>query len=109
MDILLVLHIFIVACLIIVILMQRSASDGFTGSSSGSSDAFLTAASKGNILTKTTAFLAIGFIVSSMVLTFIAARDTGTSLNFDEDQINIDLKVNEDAPAAPTAPAIPTQ
>ena len=88
MDILLIIHIFVVIALIFVILIQRSSNDGFTGTSGNNADAMMSAASKGDALTKLTGILATIFIVNSMVMTYlssdkneISALDKGVDIN----------------------------
>lgn len=71
MEVLLVIHVIIVVCLIGVILLQRSSNDGFTGG--GNTNSLMSGRASANLLTRTTAILATAFMVSSLVLAYIAA------------------------------------
>ena len=81
MDIiLLVLHVFLSLGIITLVLLQKgagaSAGAAFGGGSGGS---VFGATGSANFLSKTTAFLAIGFFVNSLVLAYLAAnRDVQT-------------------------------
>jgi preprotein translocase subunit SecG len=70
---LLVVHVIIAACLIGMVLIQRSESDGF-GLGSGSNSNLLSGRSTANLMTRTTAILAALFIISSLALSVIAAH-----------------------------------
>jgi preprotein translocase subunit SecG len=75
MEVLLVVHLIIALALIGVVLMQRSEGGalGIGGSSSGGGNLF-SARGVGNALTRTTAYLALGFFITSIALTLIATR-----------------------------------
>ena len=81
MDIiLLVLHVFLSLGIITLVLLQKgagaSAGAAFGGGGGGS---VFGATGSANFLSKTTAFLAIGFFVNSLVLAYLAAnRDVQT-------------------------------
>ncbi len=81
MDILLlVLHVFLSLGIITLVLLQKgagaSAGAAFGGGGGGS---VFGASGSANFLSKTTAFLAIGFFVNSLVLAYLAAnRDVQT-------------------------------
>ena len=67
---LLVLHAIIAACLVTVILMQRSEGGGLVASSSGS---LMTASGAADFLTRATSVLGTLFIVLSIILAALAA------------------------------------
>jgi len=78
--ILLVLHVFLSLGIITLVLLQKgagaSAGAAFGGGGGGS---VFGATGSANFLSKTTAFLAIGFFVNSLVLAYLAAnRDVQT-------------------------------
>lgn len=79
MQILLIVHVVITAALIGAVLIQRSDTDGF-GLGSGSGSNLLTGRATANLLTRTTAILAGLFIVLSLALSVLAARDSGRSI-----------------------------
>lgn len=71
MQVLLAIHILIVLALIGVVLMQRSEGGGL-GIGGGGMGGFLTGRGAANLLTRTTAILAAGFMVTSILLTILA-------------------------------------
>jgi preprotein translocase subunit SecG len=79
-NILLVVHLIIAVVLIGAILLQRSEGGalGIGGSGGGGGNLF-SARGVGNGLTRLTAILAVGFFVTSTVLTVLATRGTGTT------------------------------
>ena len=92
---LLVVHFIVALSLVTVILMQRSEGGGLTGG--GSPAGLMSARGASDFLTRSTAILATGFVVLSIVLAVLAATRHATS---------IDTSVNRTAPVAP-APAQP--
>lgn len=76
-KVLLVIHVMIAIALIVVVLVQRTSSDGM-GLSGGSSNNFLSGRMAANFMTRTTALLAIGFILTSLGLGIITARGHNT-------------------------------
>ncbi|XVN41064.1 MAG: preprotein translocase subunit SecG [Rickettsia endosymbiont of Argas persicus] len=68
MDILLFVHITIAVLLIMVILMQRSGSDGISNISGGSNMGVVSAKTVNNFLTKSTIILATLFLINAIVL-----------------------------------------
>jgi preprotein translocase subunit SecG len=62
------IHLFLVLGLISVILLQKSEGGGLVSSTSG----FMTGRGTANVLTRTTALLAVGFFVTSLALSWIA-------------------------------------
>jgi preprotein translocase subunit SecG len=90
-NLLLVVHLIIAALLIGVILLQRSEGGalGIGGSGGGGGNLF-SARGVGNGLTRATAILAVGFFLTSILLTMIA-RQSGSTTSVFEGQ----------APAAP--------
>ncbi len=81
-NVLLVIHVLIVLALIVVVLMQRSEGGalGMGGGGSGGGG-FLTGRGTANLLTRTTAVLAVAFFATSILSTIMANRQgTGGSL-----------------------------
>lgn len=70
--IVLVVHLFLALALIGVVLIQRSDGSALGGLGGGSSGSLLSARGAGNVLTRTTAILGAGFIVTSITLTILA-------------------------------------
>ena len=69
-TVIVVIHLMIVLALVGVVLLQRSEGGGLgVGSPSG----FMSSRGTANLLTRTTAFLAIGFFATSLLLSWIAS------------------------------------
>jgi preprotein translocase subunit SecG len=62
------IHLVLVLGLIAVILLQKSEGGGLVSSTSG----FMTGRGTANVLTRTTAFLAVGFFLTSLALSWMA-------------------------------------
>ena len=71
-TVIIVIHLMIVASLIGVVLLQRSEGGGL---GIGSSGGFMSTRGTANLLTRTTGFLAIGFFLTSLVLSWLAGYD----------------------------------
>ncbi len=67
-SVIIVIHLMLVLGLIGVVLLQKSEGGGLVSSTSG----FMTGRGTANVLTRTTAFLAAGFFVTSLLLSWIA-------------------------------------
>ena len=93
----LVIHVMLTITLIGVVLVQKSEGGGLGIGGGGGMSGFMTGRSTANLLTRTTAFLAAGFMLTSITLAVLYGRQhiAGASIL---DQIQ--------TPAAPiTAPA----
>ena len=78
----LVIHVMLTASLIGVVLVQKSEGGGLGigGSGGGGMSGFMTGRSTANLLTRTTAILAAGFMITSILLAVLHAREhAGTS------------------------------
>ncbi len=73
-NVVLAIHLIIALCLIGVVLLQRSEGGGLGMGGGGGA---MTGRSAANALTKLTWILAIAFIVTSLTLTVLAARNAG--------------------------------
>jgi preprotein translocase subunit SecG len=105
-TILLIIHLLIALALVGVILLQRSEGGalgiggGGGGGAGGGLGGFMSGRASANLLTRTTAFLAAGFIATSLTQAIIASNSSGpTSI--------LDQPVEAPAPAVPAAPAEP--
>lgn len=99
LTVLLVLQIIITTCLVVVILIQRNASDGMAGLAS-SGNSIMSGRASANFLTRTTAVFATVFIINSLLMAAIVSR-SGKS----NDSIVDDLQIEQKAPAAPIVDA----
>src|SRR5215470_5614851 len=71
-TVIVVIHLMIVAALIAVVLLQRSEGGGL---GVGGGGGFMSSRGTANLLTRTTAFLAIGFFATSLFLSWLAGLD----------------------------------
>lgn len=78
LHILLVVQIIVAVAMVIVILLQRNASDGLSGLGGGSSggNSLISGRTSANVLTKTTAILAVIFMGNSLTMATITARSS---------------------------------
>lgn len=97
-TIVLVIHLMIAVALVSVVLMQKSEGGALgIGGGGGGGGGFLTGRGTANLLTRTTAMLAVAFFITSMTLSILAtsSQDQGSIL--------------DRAPVTPnTTPAAPT-
>ena len=68
LSVIIVIHLMLVTGLIGVVLLQKSEGGGLISSTSG----FMTGRGTANVLTRTTALLAAGFFVTSLMLSWLA-------------------------------------
>jgi preprotein translocase subunit SecG len=92
-TVIIVIHLMVIVALVAVVLMQRSEGGALGIGGSGN---FLSTRSQGNVLTRATAILAIGFFATSLALTLLARFQEKPS------------SILDTVPAAGTsAPAVP--
>ncbi len=99
LTVLLVLQIIITLSMIIVILIQRSASDGMAGLAGGG-NSLMSGRASANLLTRITSILAGIFILNSLLMAAMTAR---SSTN--QKSIVDELKIEHQAPNAPLVDA----
>ena len=115
-KVLLVIHVMVALALIVIVLVQRTSSDGM-GLSGNSSSNFLSGRMAANFMTRTTSLLAIAFILTSLGLGIITTRNhTANSSLVDKIQsapatAPVGTAPTQPATAAPekpaSAPAVP--
>ena len=71
-TVVIVIHLFLVLALVGVVLLQKSEGGGL---GIGSTGGFMSSRGTSNVLTRTTAFLAIGFFITSLALSILAGHD----------------------------------
>ena len=98
-SVLLVIHLLVVLALIVVVLLQRSEGGGL-GMGGGQGGGLVSVRGTANLLTRTTAFLAVAFFFTSIALAILSTNRTETSSVLD---------VTPAAPAAPIEPIQPAQ
>lgn len=82
-SILLIVQAVVCTLLIVVVLFQRSDSDGLSGLSGGSGTGIMSSRSKANFFTRLTAILAVIFMVNSLLYSVLISR-TGASSELDK-------------------------
>lgn len=103
-TVLLVTHTILVLFLIVMVLVQRTDSDGLSGLGGGGNQ-FMTGRAKGSLMTRATAILAALFMLTSLVLAVMAGEMTKSSV---VDAIGSEASaVEETAPAKPAEPVVP--
>ncbi len=73
-TVVIVIHLMLVLAMIGVVLLQKSEGGGL-GIGGGGTSGFLSSRGTANVLTRTTAFLALGFFVTSLLLSILAGYD----------------------------------
>jgi preprotein translocase subunit SecG len=97
LTVVIVIHLMLVLALIGVVLLQKSEGGGLVSSTSG----FLTGRGTANVLTRTTAFLAAGFFITSLALSWLAGLDRKPT------SIIGGAPASQQAPAGQQAPVAP--
>ncbi len=106
-NVLLVIHLMLAMAMIGVVLLQRSEGGGLGigggGGGGGGMSGFLTGRGTANLLTRATAVLAAGFMLTSIGLTILASDSSERSSIIDEPPVT--------APAQeqPSIPSVPVQ
>ena len=70
-TVVIVINLMLVLGLIAVVLLQKSEGGGLVSSTSG----FMTGRGTANVLTRTTALLAVGFFITSLALSWLAGAE----------------------------------
>ena len=97
-TVVIVIHLMIVATLIGAVLLQKSEGGGLgVGGGAG----FMSSRGTANLLTRTTAFLAVGFFVTSLLLSWLASYDRKPSSIIDANP------ASQSQPAGPATPISP--
>lgn len=82
-NVILVIHIMIAIALVVVVLMQRSEGGALGMGGGGGGGGFLTGRGTANLLTRTTAVLALCFFATSIALTLLANSGSRSGSAFD--------------------------
>jgi preprotein translocase subunit SecG len=102
-TVLLIVHLMIGIALVGVILLQRSEG-GALGIGGGGAGSLFTGRGSANLLTRTTAALAAGFIATSMLLAIGAAQRSAPTSILDQPAPGPSAPVEPEPPAEPSAP-----
>jgi preprotein translocase subunit SecG len=110
-TVLIVIHLLIAVALVVCVLLQRTAQDGgglMGGGGSGTMGGLFTARGSANLLTRTTAILAILFVAMSLLLGVIASHSHKATSIADQIAPLVKEKVDEAAKIVDEkAPAVP--
>jgi len=101
-NVILVIHLILAICLIGVVLLQRSEGGGLGMGGGGGGDGVMSGRQAATALAKLTWIFATLFIITSMTLTILAARQSQESSVIDQ------IGGTASAPAPAKAPAGPT-
>jgi preprotein translocase subunit SecG len=97
-TVVIVIHLMIVATLIAAVLLQKSEGGGLgVGGGAG----FMSSRGTANLLTRTTAVLAVGFFLTSLLLSWLASYDRKPSSIVDTNP------ASQSQPAGPATPVSP--
>ena len=97
--VLLIFHALLAIILIIVVLLQR-AEGGALGIGGGSDG--MSPRGSADILTRTTAIIAVLFVITSISLTILSMKSSDRSLSFDEiEEISIEKELPVNLPELP--------
>ena len=101
-----VIHVAIAVALVGVILLQKSEG-GALGMGGGGMSGFMTGRSTANLLTRTTAFLAVAFFTTSVLLVVLSNRTGAARSLIDQGPAPTTQEAPAAPPAAPATPAAP--
>jgi preprotein translocase subunit SecG len=96
-----VIHVAIAVSLVGVILLQKSEG-GALGMGGGGMSGFMTGRSTANLLTRTTAILAVAFFTTSVALVLLSNRTSSPGSLLDQGTPS-----TQETPAIPATPAAP--
>ena len=96
-TVIIVVHLMIVAAMIGAVLLQKSEGGGL---GMGGGAGFMSSRGTANLLTRTTAVLAVGFFVTSLLLSWLASYDRKPSSS-------LGTPASQSQPAGPATPAPP--
>jgi len=102
-TILLVVHLIVVLALIIVVLLQRSEGGGL-GMGGGGGGGLVSVRGSANLLTRTTAILAVAFFATSLALAILANNRPESRSIMEEAPLAPAAPVPEEQPAQPGVP-----
>ncbi len=97
-TVIIVIHLMIVATLIGAVLLQKSEGGGL---GAGGGAGFMSSRGTANLLTRTTAVLAAGFFLTSLLLSWLASYDRKPSSIIDSSP------ASQSQPAGPVTPISP--
>ena len=109
-SVILVVHILVAIGLVAMVLLQRSEGGALgIGGGGGGGGGFMTGRGVGNLLTKTTAGLALAFFITSIALTVLARQSNAPTSVLDQatQQPGTTTPPTSNAPVLPSLPSTP--
>ncbi len=103
-SVLVVIHLMLATAMIGVVLLQRSEGGGLGiggGGGGGGMSGFLTGRGTANLLTRATAVLAAGFMLTSIGLTILASDSGDRRSIIDEPPVTAPVQEQPSAPSVP--------
>lgn len=104
-TVLLVIHLMIAIALIVMILLQRSEGGALGMGGGGAGGGMMSGRSAANLLTRSTAYLAAAFFVTSITLAILAKSDRTQPSILDTLSPTGPVNTSGSKPATPTPPA----
>jgi preprotein translocase subunit SecG len=102
-TVILVIHLLIAIGLVGVILIQRSEGGALGMGGGGGGGGFMTGRAAADLLTRTTAILATGFFITSIVLAIMAGHKGESKSILDQTPAPVTAPATPAQPAAPVA------
>ncbi len=102
-TIVLVIHLILAIALVAVVLLQRSEGGALGMGGGGGMGGFMTGRATADLLTRTTAFLAAGFMATSLTLAILASADRNTGSIIDQPAPAAQEPVQPGQPSVPLA------
>jgi len=99
-TVIIVVHLMIVSAMIGLVLLQKSEGGGL-GMGGGGGGGFMSSRGTANLLSRTTAVLAVGFFLTSLLLSWLASYDRKPSSILPSDP------ASQSQPAGPATPISP--
>ncbi len=103
-EVVLVIHLMLAIALVGTVMLQKNEGGGLGmggGGQGGGMGGFMTGRAAADLLTRTTAILAAGFICTSLVMAIMASKDSESTSILDQPA------ATTEQPATPTAPSAP--
>lgn len=101
-TVIVVIHVLLALALVATVLLQRSEGGALGMGGGGGGGGLITSRAAANLLTRMTAFLAAGFMITSLTLTIMARETTAPSSVLDADSAPAPVEAEE--PAEPFVP-----
>ena len=102
-TIVLVIHLILAIALVAVVLLQRSEGGALGMGGGGGMGGFMTGRATADLLTRTTAFLAAGFMATSLTLAILASTDRNSGSIIDQPAPAAQEPVQPGQPSVPLA------